>query len=132
MDPVLTHLQPRLSAEPCQLLAALVAALNNATNVQALEQFPAWRNVQPQAPESCHPIPFDSGMTDQRALSPQAVRFRLNAVILRVSCLGLQFVKADHHAPVFILVQHGLFRFTYQRQETLRAVRCHHSCFQLF
>jgi hypothetical protein len=48
MDPVLAHLQPRLPAERYQLLAALIAALSDATKVPALEQFPAWRDVQPQ------------------------------------------------------------------------------------
>ncbi len=48
MDPVLAHLQPRLPAERYQLVAALVAALNDATNLPALEQFSAWRDAQPQ------------------------------------------------------------------------------------
>ena len=48
MDPVLAHLQPRLPAEQHQLFAVLVAALNDATNLPALEQFPAWREGQPQ------------------------------------------------------------------------------------
>jgi len=48
MDPVLQHLQPRLPPERHQLLAALVAALNDTTNLPALEQFSAWRDAQPQ------------------------------------------------------------------------------------
>ena len=45
MDPVLAHLQPKLPAEQYQLLAVLVAALNEAANLLALEQFPAWRDA---------------------------------------------------------------------------------------
>jgi hypothetical protein len=45
MDPVLAHLRPRLPAEIYQLLAALVAALNDATNVPGLDLFPAWRDA---------------------------------------------------------------------------------------
>jgi WD40 repeat protein len=52
MDPVLEHLQPRLPAEHYQLLAALVAALRDATNLPVLEQLPAWRDAQPQPLES--------------------------------------------------------------------------------
>jgi hypothetical protein len=48
MDPVLGHLQPKLPAEQHQLLGALVAALNDATNLPALKQFPAWRDTQPE------------------------------------------------------------------------------------
>jgi hypothetical protein len=48
MDPVLEHLQPRVSTEQHRLLAALVAALNDAKNLPVLEQFPAWRAAQPQ------------------------------------------------------------------------------------
>jgi hypothetical protein len=48
MDRVLAHLQPKLPAEHYQLLAALVAALNDATKLLALEQFRAWRETQPQ------------------------------------------------------------------------------------
>jgi hypothetical protein len=48
MRTVLVHLQPRLSAEQYQLLAALDAALNDATNLPALDQFPAWRDAQPE------------------------------------------------------------------------------------
>jgi len=45
MDPVLAHLQPRLPAEQHALLSALVAALSNASNLPALDQFPAWRDA---------------------------------------------------------------------------------------
>ena len=48
MDPVLTHLQPRLRAEQHALLAALFAALSNTKNLPALEQFPAWSDAQPE------------------------------------------------------------------------------------
>ena len=48
MEPVLAHLQPRLPPEQCQLLAALVDALKDATSLPALEQFPAWRDAQPE------------------------------------------------------------------------------------
>ncbi len=42
MAPVLAHLQPRLPADH----HALLAALNDATNLPALDQFPAWRAAQ--------------------------------------------------------------------------------------
>jgi nephrocystin-3 len=48
MDPVLARLQPRLPAGQYQLLTALVAALSDATRLQALAQFPVWRDAQPE------------------------------------------------------------------------------------
>jgi len=49
MDPVLAHLQPKLPAEAHALLTALVAALSYADKLPALDEFPAWREVEPQA-----------------------------------------------------------------------------------
>ena len=48
MQPVLNCLQTQLSAESHTLLAALVAALNDARNLPALDAFAAWREATPQ------------------------------------------------------------------------------------
>jgi hypothetical protein len=48
MDAVLGNLELGLPAEQYQLLAALAAALSDATNLPALERFAAWRDAQPQ------------------------------------------------------------------------------------
>ena len=45
MNPVLAHLERRLPADQHALLAALVAALNDASSVPALDRFPAWRDA---------------------------------------------------------------------------------------
>ncbi len=47
MEPVLEHLQERLSGEDHALLTALVAALSKPANVAALDAFPAWRDAAP-------------------------------------------------------------------------------------
>jgi hypothetical protein len=44
MDPVLAYLQPRLPAKRYQLMAAVVAALSDATKLPILERFSFWRN----------------------------------------------------------------------------------------
>jgi len=49
MDPVLAHLQPKLPAEAYALLTALVAALSYADKLPDLDEFPEWREVEPQA-----------------------------------------------------------------------------------
>ena len=46
MDPVLEHLQPKLSAKKYHLLATLVAVINDSAKLPNLERFPSWRNVQ--------------------------------------------------------------------------------------
>jgi len=45
MDPVLAHLQPKLSPDDHALLTALVAALSFPDKLTALEHFPAWREA---------------------------------------------------------------------------------------
>jgi len=48
MQPILDHLKPKLSQSSHALLAALVAALNDAKSLPALDAFPAWRDAAPQ------------------------------------------------------------------------------------
>jgi tetratricopeptide (TPR) repeat protein len=48
MDPVLTHLQPKLSADSIALLTALVAALSDRSKLPELERFPSWHEAEPQ------------------------------------------------------------------------------------
>jgi hypothetical protein len=48
MEPLLPRLHQRLPAEEYQLLAALVAALSDETNIPDLEQFPDWRDTKPK------------------------------------------------------------------------------------
>ena len=48
MQPVLDHLNPRLSAEALALLSALVDALGSREKLPHLDRFPAWREVAPQ------------------------------------------------------------------------------------
>lgn len=48
MDPVLTHLRPKLTAEHHALLTALVAALSDRANLSTMDQFLLWREAEPQ------------------------------------------------------------------------------------
>jgi len=47
MDPVLAHLQPKLSPEAHALLTALVAALSDPANLAKLDNHPEWRAATP-------------------------------------------------------------------------------------
>ena len=49
MSPVLDHLKPTLTPGDHALLTALVAALSDASNLPALDSFPAWRAASPLA-----------------------------------------------------------------------------------
>jgi hypothetical protein len=46
MDPVLAHLQSKLSAENHELLTALIAALSDSAKLAELDPFSAWREAK--------------------------------------------------------------------------------------